>query len=91
MPLDPQKMADFSAKVAESNKRALERKMIDSMNRKDPEINTKRLGGMKKGGKVKKTGLYTLHKGEKVLTAKAARKPTAKPTRRRAARPKGRR
>jgi hypothetical protein len=30
--------------------------------------------GMKKGGRVKKTGLHKLHKGEKVLTAKAAKK-----------------
>ncbi len=28
------------------------------------------LGSYKKGGKVKKTGLYRLHKGEKVLTKK---------------------
>jgi hypothetical protein len=30
--------------------------------------------GMKKGGRVKKTGLHKLHKGEKVVTAKAAKK-----------------
>lgn len=28
------------------------------------------LGSYKKGGKVKKTGLYKLHKGEKVIKAK---------------------
>jgi hypothetical protein len=28
------------------------------------------LGNFKKGGKVKKTGLYKLHKGERVLRAK---------------------
>ena len=32
------------------------------------------LQGFKKGGKVKKTGVYKLHKGEKVVTAKAAAK-----------------
>ncbi len=31
------------------------------------------LGSYKKGGKVKKTGLYKLHKGEKVLTKKKAK------------------
>lgn len=29
------------------------------------------LGSFKKGGKVKKTGLYKLHKGEKVIPVKA--------------------
>lgn len=28
------------------------------------------LGSMKKGGKIKKTGLYRLHKGEKVVPSK---------------------
>ena len=28
------------------------------------------IAGFKKGGKVKKTGVYKLHKGEKVLTKK---------------------
>jgi hypothetical protein len=31
------------------------------------------LGGFKKGGKVKKTGPYKLHKGERVLTARQAK------------------
>jgi hypothetical protein len=35
--------------------------------------------GMKKGGKVKRTGLHKLHKGEKVITAKAAKKEEKKP------------
>lgn len=30
-------------------------------------------GSFKKGGKVKKTGAYKLHKGEKVITAKAVK------------------
>lgn len=29
--------------------------------------------GFKHGGKVKKTGIYKLHKGEKVLTARQAK------------------
>lgn len=32
------------------------------------------LGSYKKGGKVKKTGLYKLHKGEKVVSAKKVKK-----------------
>lgn len=32
------------------------------------------LGGFRKGGKVKKTGTYRLHKNERVLTAKQAKK-----------------
>lgn len=39
-----------------------------SVNRKEV------LGSYKKGGKVKKTGLYKLHKGERVLTKKQAKK-----------------
>ncbi len=31
-------------------------------------------GSFKKGGKVKKTGAYKLHKGEKVMTVKAVKK-----------------
>lgn len=31
---------------------------------------SKILGSFKKGGKVKKTGIYKLHKGEKVVKAK---------------------
>jgi len=38
------------------------------------ELSDKGLPGFKKGGKVKKTGVYKLHKGEKVLTASAAKK-----------------
>jgi len=32
------------------------------------------LGSFKKGGKVKKTGSYKLHKGERVLTKKQAKR-----------------
>jgi len=32
------------------------------------------LGSLKKGGKIHKTGLYKLHKGELVLTAKQAKR-----------------
>lgn len=32
------------------------------------------LGSLKKGGKIHKTGLYRLHKGELVLTAKQAKR-----------------
>lgn len=35
---------------------------------------TKPLGSFKKGGRVKKTGLYKLHKGEKVMNAKQTKK-----------------
>src|SRR5689334_18835515 len=38
---------------------------------------TKPLGSYKKGGKVKKTGLYKLHKGERVLNAKQTKKMAA--------------
>jgi hypothetical protein len=42
------------------------------------ELESKGLKGFKRGGKVKKTGVYKLHKGEKVVTAKAAaKKPVA--------------
>jgi len=44
-----------------------------------PRIATNRteqpvLGSYKKGGKVKKTGLYKLHKGEKVVPVKSKKK-----------------
>jgi hypothetical protein len=46
------------------------------------ELSDKGLKGFKRGGKVKKTGVYKLHKGEKVVTAKttramASRKPSS--------------
>jgi hypothetical protein len=34
--------------------------------------------GLKRGGKVKKTGVAKVHKGERVLTAKQAKKPAVK-------------
>lgn len=37
----------------------------------DPGVNLPRL---KKGGKIKKTGAYKLHKGERVLNARQARR-----------------
>ncbi len=36
------------------------------------ELKAKGLKGFKKGGKVKETGVYKLHKGEKVLTRRQA-------------------
>jgi hypothetical protein len=42
------------------------------------ELAAKGLKGFKKGGKVKKTGLAKVHKGERVLTAKQAQKPAVK-------------
>ncbi len=36
------------------------------------ELSAKGLKGFKRGGKVKKTGVYKLHKGEKVLTRRQA-------------------
>jgi hypothetical protein len=42
--------------------------------KRDPMLaEMSRLGGFKRGGKVKKTGLAKLHKGERVLTAKQAK------------------
>src|SRR5262249_37832252 len=38
------------------------------------ELKAKGLKGFKRGGKVKKTGVYKLHKGEKVLTRTQAEK-----------------
>jgi hypothetical protein len=44
------------------------------------ELSSKGLKGFRRGGRVKKTGVYKLHKGEKVITAKriAAKKPTVR-------------
>lgn len=39
-----------------------------------PEKNLKLKGSLKKGGKIKKTGIYKLHKGERVLTKKQQKK-----------------
>jgi hypothetical protein len=44
----------------------------------DTRSMTKPLGSFKKGGKVKKTGIYKLHKGEKVLNAKQTKKAAKK-------------
>lgn len=40
------------------------------------ELEEKGLKGFKRGGRVKKTGPAKLHKGERVLTAKTAKKVT---------------
>lgn len=42
----------------------------DKMNKTKRRV----MGSFKKGGKVKKTGLYKLHKGEKVIPAKKKKK-----------------
>ena len=51
------------------------------------ELQEKGIKGFKRGGKVKKTGVYKLHKGEKVVTASTVRrspvKKKAPPSRRR--------
>ena len=41
------------------------------------ELNDKGIKGFKRGGKVKKTGVYKLHKGEKVIPARVVRRSTA--------------
>jgi hypothetical protein len=41
------------------------------------ELSEKGLKGFKRGGKVKKTGVYKLHKGEKVKTRSQAKKDEA--------------
>jgi hypothetical protein len=38
------------------------------------ETNKQALGSFKRGGKVKRTGTYKLHKGEKVLTKKQSKR-----------------
>lgn len=40
------------------------------------DFESRPIRSLKKGGKVKKTGLARVHKGERVLTAKQARKVT---------------
>ena len=44
----------------------------------DTKEMTKPLGSYKKGGKVKKTGTYKLHKGERVMNVKQTKKIAAK-------------
>jgi hypothetical protein len=41
------------------------------------ELSDKGIKGFKRGGKVKKTGVYKLHKGEKVKTRSQAKKDEA--------------
>ena len=41
---------------------------------KKAAVATPVLGSLKRGGRIKKTGLYRLHKGEYVLTKRKARK-----------------
>lgn len=48
------------------------RRMLDVSQQLREELAGKGLKGFKKGGKVKKTGVYKLHAGEKVVTAKKA-------------------
>lgn len=61
--LTPDKLANLNNKIALLNQQ-LPRDM------EIPEV----LGGFKKGGNVMKTGLYQLHKGEKVIASKDVKK-----------------
>jgi len=47
--------------------------LVDKMKQSDPNA-MKPLGSFKKGGKVKKTGIYKLHAKERVLNAKQTKK-----------------
>jgi hypothetical protein len=47
--------------------------LVDKMKQSDPNA-MKPLGSFKKGGKVKKTGIYKLHSKERVLNAKQTKK-----------------
>lgn len=50
-------------------------KAAESTSAKGNELQRgKVMGSMKKGGRVKRTGTYKLHKGEKVTSAKKSRK-----------------
>ncbi len=51
---------------------------IDATRALRQELEKKGLKGFKRGGKVKKTGVAKVHKGERVLTAKQAKKPAVK-------------
>jgi hypothetical protein len=42
------------------------------------ELDAKGLKGFKRGGKVKKTGVAKVHKGERVLTSKQAKRPAVR-------------
>tara|TARA_R110002012_G_scaffold184222_2_gene350784 strand:+ start:9059 stop:9496 length:438 start_codon:yes stop_codon:yes gene_type:complete len=61
--LTPDKLSNLNNKIALLNQQL-------PRNMEIPEV----LGGFKKGGNVKKTGLYQLHKGEKVIPAKDVKK-----------------
>jgi hypothetical protein len=65
MPFDP-----VRARVAGDIGRPGDGGWGGDMRRIDP---SRPLGSFKKGGKVKKTGKYKLHKGERVLTKKQAK------------------
>lgn len=50
----------------------------DVTNKLRKELEAKGLKGFKKGGKVRKTGVYKLHKGEKVVPANKVRSQSAR-------------
>lgn len=53
-----------------------------------PDENTPEpiMGRLAKGGRIKKTGVYRLHKGEEVITARAAKRMSARKSGRRSGR-----
>jgi len=74
---DPERRRAYIAKQGEGEKESL--LAIGRVGGKDDDIeaNTlddlkkyRKMGSFKKGGMVKKTGTYKLHKGERVLTTK---------------------
>lgn len=82
---DPEKRRAFIAKQGQGEEESL--KAIGRVGGKDEDTeadtmeNLKKYrlqGSLKKGGKIKKTGIYRLHKGEKVLNSKQAKKSAIK-------------
>lgn len=70
-------MADQKTYMEDLIERSKQQYLRDRNRYRSPEDQNsggQALGSFKKGGKVPKTGLYKLHKGEKVVPAKKRKK-----------------
>lgn len=72
--LSPRTTASINlSRIAREQGRSPSAQDRDISNRLREELRDKGIPGFRKGGRVKRTGIYRLHKGERVIKARARR------------------
>ena len=71
-PLSLKEVIDRVTKAEVRNQEAEKRNRKQTVQHRS--LQAKAIGSLKEGGKVKKTGIYKLHRGEQVATVKQAKK-----------------